>query len=241
MEYYRGYDKRYRAAYEAGVDRWGYSPDNEELREALSKWVRDNGLCGKRVIEYACGEGAGGAILASLGCEYTGVDLSEAAIAKASEALSQYPSARAYRMDMVREKAEGVYDAALDIMGLHMLVTDPDREAYLKNVHDALKPGAPALFYRESFRADATNARVETFADWLALTGNQYTEPEERTALDRDGREVTVLIPRLPARARSEAGYREEMRGAGFSVTRFRVMEPSWAMAFSATISAERI
>lgn len=236
MEYYRGYELRYRAAYDAGVERWGYSPDDEELRGALTQWVLENGLIGKRVIEYACGEGAGGVILSSLGCEYTGVDLSELALAKAREALAGYPNARVLKMDMAREKAPEIYDAALDIMGLHMLVTDPDREAYLRNSRAALRPGAPALFYRESFRENADNARVETYADWLERTGNVYSEPEERSAPGKDGGEVTVWIPRLPARARSEAGYRSEMRAAGFSVTRFAVMEPSRAMAFAASV-----
>ena len=33
-----------------------------------------------------------------------------------------------------------------------MLLTDQDRTAYLKNVYRVLKPGAPMLFFRESYK-----------------------------------------------------------------------------------------
>jgi hypothetical protein len=56
--YYLAYEDRYRAVYDAGIDYWGHSPENTVLYETLKKWVEDNRLQGKKVIEFACGEGA---------------------------------------------------------------------------------------------------------------------------------------------------------------------------------------
>ena len=61
--YYLAYEKRYKAVYEAGADHWGHSPDNEVLKETLKNWVNSNNLRGKRIIEFACGEGACGVVL----------------------------------------------------------------------------------------------------------------------------------------------------------------------------------
>lgn len=64
------------------MERWGHSPDDEILYNTLKTWVEENGLKGKKIIEYACGEGACGVILSELGCIYHGVDISPFAIEK---------------------------------------------------------------------------------------------------------------------------------------------------------------
>ena len=61
--YYMAYEKRYRTVFEAGVSRWGHSPDDPILYETLKAWVEENDLVGKKVVEFACGEGACGVIL----------------------------------------------------------------------------------------------------------------------------------------------------------------------------------
>ena len=86
--YYWAYEKRYQAVYEAGISRWGHSPEDAVLYKTLKTWVETNGLQGKKVIEFACGEGACGVILSKLGCIYRGFDISPSAIEKAKEALA---------------------------------------------------------------------------------------------------------------------------------------------------------
>ena len=70
-------------------------------------------------------------VLAQLGCEYLGADVAPYAVEKSRERLSGFPNARVQCLDLVREAPDGEFDAALDISGLHMLITDAHRLAYL--------------------------------------------------------------------------------------------------------------
>lgn len=235
--YYLAYEQRYRRVYEAGGERWGHDTEDPVLAQALANWVRDNGLEGKMVIEYACGEGAAGVILSRLGCRYHGVDIAPSAVERAAEALRPFPQAQVSLLDMVKQAPQGAYDAALDCMGYHMLVTDPDRAAYLNNAASALKRGAPMLFFRESYREPEPQAGpVDTYARWLELTGEDYQTLQLRHTIQRDGREAPVWIPPVPARARSRAGYLREMRAAGFEVEAFVPMALNQQCTYSASI-----
>lgn len=234
--YYAAYEQRYQAAYQAGAERWGHAPDDEALNKALEAWVAENHLAGRRVLEFACGEGACGVILSRLGCVYHGVDMSPSAVQKTKDALAPYKNASAAQLDMVRQTISQTYDAALDCMGLHMLVTDDDRKAYLRNAYAALCPGAPMLFFRESYQQKgAYRGEVRSVEQWKAFTGGDYDTPQPRIARTANG-DVEVCIPILPARAKDENGYIAEMQSAGFAVEHFVVMQPSDAMYNAASI-----
>ncbi len=238
--YYMAYEKRYKAVFEAGASRWGHSSEDPVLYETLKIWVEENGLKSKKIVEFACGEGACGVILSKLGCIYQGYDISPTAVGKARAALSDNPNASADVLDMVKEKACGVYDAALDCMGLHMLVTDADRTAYLSNAYGVLNEGAPMLFFREAYRnglgADAAyKGTVCSFDEWKAISGCDYETPEVRTTNSEKGK-IEVLIPLVPARAKDREDYVTEMDAAGFSVEKFVEMADSDAIPYSASI-----
>jgi SAM-dependent methyltransferase len=236
--YYMAYEKRYQAVFSAGAKRWGHSPDDKVLYNTLKLWVEENNLQGKNVVEYACGEGACGVILSELGCVYHGVDISPSAIEKSRELLKNYPNATVEVLDMVKQRVNGIFDAALDCMGFHMLVTDSDRELYLKNVYHSLKENAPMLFFRESYRMDKTyQGVVDTVDEWAKITGEDYHTPQLRQIRsDDDGNIKEVLIPLLPARAKNEDQYIAEFEEAGFIVNRFVEMSTSSAIPHSATI-----
>lgn len=237
--YYMAYEDRYRKVYEAGAERWGYSPDSKELIGVLTAWVEKHGLKGRRVVEFACGEGASGVILSELGCVYHGMDIAPTAVAKARSTLHNYPHATVSLLDMARQKPEGAYDAALDVMGLHMLVTDSDREAYLKNAFACLASGAPMLFFHESCREDAYEGEVVSIDQWIALYSLDLTTPEKRVAKSK-GKDVEVCIPLLAARPRSRGGYAEEMAKAGFMLDSFGVMESDEHISHSATLHVHK-
>ena len=63
-QYYEAYEGRYQAVQSVSKDLfWGHSPEDEELNAFLSDWVSKNGLKGKNIVEFCCGEGGGAAII----------------------------------------------------------------------------------------------------------------------------------------------------------------------------------
>lgn len=235
--YYLAYEDRYRKVYEAGGGIWGHTPDDELLNRTLAEWVTEYDLVGRHVIEFACGEGSSGVILSRLGCAYQGVDIAPSAISRASEALRRFPDAHVTRLDMVNERIGGEYDGALDCMGLHMLVLDSDRQRYLANVAASLKPGAPVLFFRESYREDAYSGEVATFEDWKRISGSDYETPQPRE-IGRTG--IMVNLPLVPARAKNREDYIREMEAAGLAVDALIEMDLNWQCPYSCTIFAHR-
>lgn len=219
--YYTAYDERYKIVHSEEGQRWGVSPSDSVLTNFLTEWVDANGLCGKRVIEFACGEGGAGVILSKLGCRYCGVDVSEAGIKKTRETLCDFPDAELAVRDMVKDSfGENVFDAALDIMGIHMLVTNQDRDAYLRNAFDCLKPGAPMLFINENYRNHAyIEEDIATFEEWRDCVKHDYDTPQEISSTD-DSHKFMLRI--LPARARSREGYQREIEKSGFSFDNLR-------------------
>ena len=235
--YYWAYEKRYQTVYEAGAERWGHSPNDPELYNTLNEWVTENDLTGKNIIEFACGEGAAGVILSQLGCNYYGVDIAPSAVKKAKKALENYPNARIGLLDMVQETVTGLYDAALDCMGFHMLVLDADRKAYLKNAFSSLKNKAPMLFYKEAYRSSENIVKgpVDSYHEWLKITGDDYETPAVRNVAMGNG-DIKVMVPFVPARANDREGYMTEMNEVGFLVEKFGEMEQSSAIQYAASI-----
>lgn len=218
--YYLAYEERYKKVYGAGIERWGHSPEDVVLQKTLSDWVSRYRLWGKKLIEFACGEGACGQLLSGMGCRYCGVDIAPSAVAKAREALRDVPGTTVRLLDLVNHPIADRYAGALDVMGFHMLILDADRKKYLQNAYQCLNSGAPMLFFRESFRKDAPQVEVREMEEWLRLTGSDYSTPVKRTAR-QNGKDVSVYIPLVPARAKSKDGYLEELQGVGFVVDDF--------------------
>ena len=227
-QYYRAYEKRYQTVQNAGIEYWGHTPDDTELTDTLTQWVDQHNLKGKRIIEFFCGEGAAGVILSKLGCIYHGVDISPAALQTAGRSLVNYPNATVAELDVVSGNLpSGHYDAALDVMGIHMLVADPDRVAYLKNAHSCLKVGAPMLFFRELSAGDAIDKHIDTFDEWLTESNADYTTLRKMSVKKTGGGEVEVEIPYVPGRSKTKEGYRKEISDAGFAINDVIDMPPS--------------
>jgi hypothetical protein len=71
------------------------------------------------------------------------------------------------------------------------------------------------VFVNESCRPDAVADVVTSYEQWCALSGSDYQTPRRRAAW-QDGREVEVMLPPIPARARSLQQYKGELESAGF-------------------------
>lgn len=237
--YYLSYEARYQKVFEAGIEYWGHTPDDEILVSTLEKWVNENNLVGKRIIEYACGEGACGIILSMLGCHYQGVDIAPSAVEKAKERLKNFPNARVNLLDMVKETSGETYDAALDCMGFHMLVTDNERNAYLQNAYNSLKNGAPMLFFRECYAENAYTGKIDTYEQWKQISGNDYETPSLRCG-NNGNEEIEVYIPLVPARARNKEDYLKEISSVGFVVEDFIEMEFNEQNPYSVSIYVKK-
>ncbi len=223
--YYTAYEKRYRSVYEQGADRYAFLPMEEEIQEILGHYIERFGLVGKRVVEFGCGEGWAGHVLARFGCVYQGYDIAPSALEKATALLSGYAHARVRRQDVVLGNFPlDAFDAGVDVACLHMLVTDADRKKYLGNVYGCLRPGAPMYFVHLRHGDDSYEGEVECYEQWLQISGEDVDTPREMPAM-RDGRGFAVMIPRIAARPRSESGYREELTKAGFEVIKFETTE----------------
>ncbi len=108
---------------------------------------------GQKVLEIGCGNGADGAMFAQHGADYTGVDLTEAAVAatrKHFAALNlpgEFRTANAERLDFADESFDVVYSYGV----LHHT---PEPARALAEVYRVLKPGGRAyvmLYHRHSF------------------------------------------------------------------------------------------
>lgn len=238
--YYLAYENRYKKVFEAGVERWGHSPDDKILFFTLEKWVNENSLSGKKIVEFACGEGACGVILSQLGCKYHGLDIAPSAVEKTKKALKDFPNAQVYILDMVKNTVDEKFDAALDCMGFHMLVTDSDRKSYLQNAFNSLNSKSPMLFFRESYRNTKNRESVykgivNSYDEWKSITGDDCDTPILRRVNMGYG-DIEIMVPLVPARANDKNGYIEEMQSVGFIVENFVEMEMSSEIQYAASI-----
>ncbi len=236
-EYYRAYDEFYKKAAAGGAGICGTSENDAGAVSTLEKWVNENSLSGKGVLQCACGEGSEGIILSKLGCLYWGTDVSLTAVGIARRRLEEYSGARIFFMDMVKNQIAGKYDGILDCRGLCMLVTDGDRRKYLENIYVALKDGASALFMREPCDENAFSGEVDSFEDWQKITGEDYEAPVE-TAVAGSGK--TVMAAKIPERSKSKDGYIKELEEIGFKIESFDIEKISDGAPALATIKARK-
>jgi len=99
---------------------------------------------GRRVMDYGCGAGENSIILAALGAEVTGIDISPDLIglSKKRMALNHVHWRALVRSAYQTDEPDGSYDALLGIAILHHL----DLEQSAKEVHRILKRGGIAVF-----------------------------------------------------------------------------------------------
>ena len=238
-DYHLLYERRYQTVYEAGADYWGHTPGDDELTEKLTEWVSQNNLKGKRIIEFFCGEGASGVILSKLGCVYHGVDISLSALQKAKDSLVNYPDAAVTELNVVSGKIDGLYDAALDVMGFHMLVSDPDRKGYLHNAFSCLKNNSPVFFFRQQYEENANDNFIESFDEWLAISKQDYDVLREMN-FKKDGKKIKIQLPYVPGRPKTKAGYIQELTEVGFTVDSIIDMELNGKCGESISIYAHK-
>jgi SAM-dependent methyltransferase len=176
--------------YADGTFRWWHlSRPSPELISALDGgWLPPGG----RVLDVGCGLGSEAGYLASAGWQAAGIDVSEAAIARAADGNGDaaFLRADARRLPFRRH----CFDAALDRGCFHYL-PPPGRPAYADELRRVLKPGGKLLLRVSLRTAGVRNDMSEAvigaaFAAWRI-------EHMERAAVPSDTRMLEVIIARL--------------------------------------------
>jgi ubiquinone/menaquinone biosynthesis C-methylase UbiE len=106
-----------------------------------------------RVLEIGCGLGTDGAQFAKAGADYTGVDLTEAAIELARRRFELFQLPGAFRVADAEQL--DFPDNSFDVVYSHgVLHHTPDTAGAIREVHRVLKPGGRAvvmLYHRDSY------------------------------------------------------------------------------------------
>lgn len=158
------------------------------------------GARGLRVLEIGCGVGTDGAQFAEAGADYTGVDLTDAAIELARKRFElfglkgHFEVADAENLDFPNDSFDVVYSHGV----LHHT---PDIEAAVREIHRVLKPGGRAIvmvYHRGSYnyrvgirvlrRAGAGLLKSEAGIKLInLLTGESIDSLREHAQLAKNG------------------------------------------------------
>jgi SAM-dependent methyltransferase len=171
---------------------WHLSRPSPELIAALGDGWLSPGGC---VLDVGCGLGTEAGYLASAGWRAVGIDLSEAAIARAAAGHDDAAFLRANARRLPFHPH--CFDAAIDRGCFHYLAPD-DRLSYAGELRRVLRPGGKFLLRASLRTAGARNDMDEavigrTFAGW-------QIERMERAEVPSDTRMLDVLLARLAAR-----------------------------------------
>lgn len=174
---------------------------------------------GLRVLEIGCGMGTDGAQFAAAGADYTGVDLTEAAIALARKRFEvsglkgEFRVADAEKLDFA--------DQAFDVVYSHgVLHHTPDIEGAIREIHRVLKPRGRAivmLYHRGSYnyrvgirilrRAGAGLLKSESGIKLIhRVTGEPVASLREHAALQRASRNGNLDADELLNQSTDGAG-----------------------------------
>ena len=143
---------------------------------------------GKQVLEIGTGNGAEGVMFALNGAQYTGVDLTEAAL----EATRKHFAVMGLTGKFQRENAEHLSfpDGSFDWVFSHgVLHHTPNTQAAINEVHRVLKPGGRAiimLYHKHSFNYYVrimTYMRLRVLLKILSRAG-RWSQDRQKAAAD---------------------------------------------------------
>lgn len=117
---------------------WEDDEYSTEMERLFTHFIKP----GSKVLEVGCSKGVNGVHLASLGYDYKGIDISEAAIrdarflAKSRNSLAEFDVS-----DFMSEEIAQKYDVIFDKGMFHTFREEKYRKQYLDKILDALNPG----------------------------------------------------------------------------------------------------
>lgn len=209
-----------------------------ERIDAEVDWLIDalNLSPGDRVLDLGCGPGLYCERLADRDMEVTGVDISEAAIERATHRAAESDRSITYRQaDYRTMPVEAAFDAVILVYFDFGTFGDADRDAILETVRDALVTGGRFAFdiYNESALSGVTESTSWELADggfWRPDTHLVLTETitypaamaslDQHTVIDTSG---TATIYRFWERYYDRESIEEMLAAAGL------VLSDVWA------------
>jgi SAM-dependent methyltransferase len=223
--YFSLYEDRYRRLGEQGVEDWIYRPQElantfNAVDEFLSYAHSESSKTS--IIELGCGQGHLAEYLIDNGYKYLGVDISGTAIQQARKKTYGKGNGIFLLADVtdLSRIPDNSYDLAIDNQCFHMLITDEHRSKYLSELKRVLKKDGKAFFH-ENFQPDEFRETIKNLDQFNKTFSNDQKGPGNYTAFV-NGEKRIVELPRLPARANNEEGYRKELTRAGLNIAYFK-------------------
>jgi SAM-dependent methyltransferase len=145
MKYYEAHEIAYKKLLSQGRDSWDDGPyDDFEMRPYVEQCLTEIEFPIKkaRCLELGCGTGPLSCMLAELGANVTGIDISVLAIQKANEISEARSLHIDFKVgDLCRDHLPSAeYDLIIDNHFLHCIIYPDERIRVLQNIRQSLKP-----------------------------------------------------------------------------------------------------
>jgi SAM-dependent methyltransferase len=223
--YYHAFDHNYREAYRNGA---AYMDEGsktvEEWLARLRELLLKTGFPSThtRLLDVGCGDGTISLFLSGLGYDYTGVDISEAAVDNArrrAREASRDVDVRVGNAMELYDFQDEEFSIVLDSYCFHMLVIDAHRAAYLESVRRVLSDTGNFVLLAQRDDPGAIDKPVNSFLEW------QDTQPESahptvpyQKCIEGEWRTIEGTRIFLLGRSQSMDGYAKEITSAGFDI-----------------------
>jgi 2-polyprenyl-3-methyl-5-hydroxy-6-metoxy-1,4-benzoquinol methylase len=180
VRYFESHEAIYAQRLATGAEGWDDGAyDDFALRDLISSWLATSIEInpGAKVLELGCGTGALSCMLAQLGFQVTGLDISSSAISFAQSMAFK----RALSIDfkvadlcLLRNPTES-FDAIIDSHVLHCIALPSERKRLLSYVSDSLTPNGEfwteTMVLGEKFQESPTRRMDDVGTVWVAVDG----------------------------------------------------------------------
>lgn len=148
--YYHAHESAYQQIKSNGYVGWGNAKSLNDLGDAVTKQYLVDTVqrffpeaVGKKALDLGCGTGTTAFMLARMGMDVTGVDISETALEMGRDlAMQQNLKIQFTKADVLQlEKLKQKFDLIYDSHCLHCIVFEDDRQKVLTGAKNALTPG----------------------------------------------------------------------------------------------------
>ncbi len=223
--YFNLYEDRYQRLHKQGIVDWIFDPkeiiDVYRYLDDFLVYVQCNPEK-TSIIEFGCGQGQLATYFLTRGYKYVGTDISKSAIRDARKKLGIKGKNTFFVADVtdLYDLKDNSYDVVIDNKCFHMLITDEHRKKYLFEMKRILKKNGKA-FFRDGYRSKEIKTKITNIQDFMKITHSDYITLNDYVAYI-SGKMHKVKLPRLPARANNEEGYRKEFIEAGFTIDYFK-------------------